>query len=165
MTLDDAEAIGHVHVRAWQAAYAGVMPHDFLAGLQPTQRADWWRSHLAGAPPDRPTLVAVDDGRPVGFVHYGPARGDEALGEIYAVNIDPSAFGRGVGQALFAAAVAALVEAGFGDLVLWVAGENARARRFYERNGWRPDGAEQHGDFGGATVVELRYRTSSLPEP
>ncbi len=33
----DAAALGRVHVRAWQAAYPGVMPDDFLDGLDPVQ--------------------------------------------------------------------------------------------------------------------------------
>ena len=32
---DDAMAVARVHVRAWQAAYHGLMPEDYLAGLRP----------------------------------------------------------------------------------------------------------------------------------
>jgi len=38
-------------------------------------------------------------------------------------------------------AVAALREAGVETARLWVLEENARARRFYEKRGWRPDGS------------------------
>jgi ribosomal protein S18 acetylase RimI-like enzyme len=88
------------------------------------------------------------------------ARNDqERRGEVYAINVDPDWIGRGVGQPLFSAAVAALRDMGFTSLVLWVVRENARARHFYERNGWVADGAEQEAEFGDATVVELRYRS------
>ena len=34
---------------------------------------------------------------------------------------------------------------------------NARARRFYERAGWRPDGALQEEELDGAVLREVRY--------
>jgi hypothetical protein len=38
-TVADATAIGEVHVRSWQAAYAGLIPADFLARLSAESRA------------------------------------------------------------------------------------------------------------------------------
>ena len=40
---------------------------------------------------------------------------------------------------------------------LWVARDNPRARRFYEREGWMADQLEQTDRIGGADVVEVRY--------
>ena len=37
---------------------------------------------------------------------------------------------------------------------------NARARRFYELAGWRPDGAVKTQDRFGVEAEELRYRSS-----
>ena len=45
-----------------------------------------------------------------------------------------------------------------GELHLWVVEGNARARRFYEREGWAPDGAAKEDEFGGQVVREVRYR-------
>ena len=44
------------------------------------------------------------------------------------------------------------------EAVLWVVAGNGRARRFYEREGWRPDGADVTDDARGFPVTELRYR-------
>jgi len=41
-TVDDAPALGRVHVRAWQAAYRGQMPDDYLEGLRAEERAAGW---------------------------------------------------------------------------------------------------------------------------
>lgn len=40
---------------------------------------------------------------------------------------------------------------------LWVLKHNARARRFYERAGFAPDGAEEAEEIAGARVPEVRY--------
>jgi hypothetical protein len=49
-TVQDAPALGRLHVRAWQAAYRGQMPDDYLDGLRPEERAAGWeRSYAATA--------------------------------------------------------------------------------------------------------------------
>ena len=35
----DELRVAEVHVRSWQEAYAGLMPAEFLAGLDPRDRA------------------------------------------------------------------------------------------------------------------------------
>jgi GNAT superfamily N-acetyltransferase len=63
-----------------------------------------------------------------------------------------------VGRALIAAAVDCLREHGFRSVTLWVLRDNERARLFYERAGWSPDGASKDDVVAGATVTEVRYR-------
>ena len=41
-TVADAPAMGRLVVRAWQAAYRGHMPDDYLDGLRPEDRAAYW---------------------------------------------------------------------------------------------------------------------------
>jgi GNAT superfamily N-acetyltransferase len=165
MEAADTDAVGQVHARAWQATYADVMPASFLDAIDPGARAEQWRVTVERRLPLHAQLVAAVDGEPVGFAAVGLARNDsQRRGEVYAINVDPDWIGRGVGQPLFSAANATLRGMGFTALVLWVVRENARARRFYERNDWAADGGEQHVEFGGARVVELRYRSPSLPD-
>ena len=158
---DDADALGRVHVRAWQAAYGDVMPSDFLAGLRATDRAEMWRRQLIGPPSPRRLDVLVVDGELVGFAAYGPeatgAKGDE-LGELYAINLDPLVWGRGLGRTLLGHVTIALGSLGYRQAVLWVVAQNARACALYESCGWNADGPERHADVLGAAVEEVRYR-------
>ena len=158
--VDDAEPFGSVRVRAWQAAYRGIMPDEFLDALDGPAWAARWRDHFGEGGRGRIDLAAVVDGHIVGAVSVGPDRDESGIGELWAINLDPDVFGTGVGQALFVAGVDALRGLGFAEAVLWVVRENVRARRFYERNGWSADGTEKAVDFGGAPVVELRYAAS-----
>ena len=59
------------------------------------------------------------------------------------------------------AAVRALSER-WDEAMLWVATENPRARRFYERCGWIVDGERVDESIPGASVAETRYRLSGL---
>jgi hypothetical protein len=43
----DADAMGLLHVRAWQSAYRGVMPDAYLDGLEPEERVAMWRGRIS----------------------------------------------------------------------------------------------------------------------
>ncbi len=157
---DDVEAIARVHVDAWRAAYRAMLSQAFLDDLDVAERVHMWRGVLDGDDLQRP-LVAEVDGNLTGFAAIGPCRpgdGDECTGEVYAINIAAAAWGRGVGHALFAAAIDLLRERGFSVAVLWVARDNHRARRFYERHGWAEDGEHRVDRIGGVDLPVVRYR-------
>ena len=158
----DTAAMAALHVHAWRAAYAGVMPADFLASLTIAEREAMWRRSVTEpelAPSERVILVVAEGPQVLGFCAAGHARGDDelGLGELYALNVDPPAWGLGADRALLAAA-AAWLDARFRVSILWVADENPRARRLYERAGWSPDGGGKTEDFGGTGVKHCRYR-------
>ncbi|MFG2054984.1 GNAT family N-acetyltransferase [Micromonospora sp. NPDC048930] len=168
---DDAEAVARVHVHSWQAGYAGIMPDEVLGRLNPAAWAQR-RRDLGTADPEHPftTLLAEAGGTLAGFTTFGPYRNnqdrgdlDPAYGEILAIYLEPAWWGSGAGRALLAAARAGLAERGWTEYRLWVLADNARARRFYERAGLSPDGAEStypvplSGGRDPVPLRELRY--------
>lgn len=160
-TIDEAFAIAVVHVRSWQAAYPGLVPQDYLDNLRAEDRAEAWERAVG---PERwpAVLVADDGGRLAGFVCIGPCRDDdldsESVGEVQAIYLDPDDFGTGVGDALMAGALSELAGAGFTEASLWVLSTNERAKRFYRRLGWTPDGVDKVHDWIDFTAVDHRYR-------
>jgi GNAT superfamily N-acetyltransferase len=154
-----------LHVRAWRATYAGILSDAFLAGLTVEEREARWRHSVTDperAPAERVILVAEVGGVLSGFAAAGHARGDDefGMGELYAINVDPPAWGQGAGRALLAAATAWL-DARFATSILWVVDRNSRARALYERAGWAPDGATKIEVYDGASVDNLRYRRAA----
>jgi GNAT superfamily N-acetyltransferase len=170
----DAAALAAVHVRTWQAAYAGLLPQDYLDALHPSQREPGWQRWLSEIKPPAAILVwtaetktaaetkAETDTGPAGFVAVTPSRDPDAdpgeTGEITAIYLLPSCQGRGAGRELMAAAVDHLTVSGFRQATLWVLDSNVRARRFYEAAGWRPDGAAKVDESRGIRLDEVRYR-------
>ena len=163
-TVTDATAMGRLHVRAWQAAYRGHMPDDYLDGLRAEDRAAGWERVLGLERAQGAVLVAERAGEVVGFANLGPAQDPEGAGELYAINVDPDHWGGGAGRALLGAAQAELDRMGFAESVLWVLPGNARARRFYEIAGWVADGASRTAEVFGVMVPEVRYRRRSTSE-
>ena len=162
--IPDAPAIGRVHVRAWQAAYRGHMPDDYLDGLRAEDRAAYWERALRRDDLRGTILVVEGGGEVVGFAAVGPSPDPQGVGELYAINLDPDHWGTGTGRALLEEAQAELARLGFGETVLWVLTGNARARRFYEIAGWVADSSERTSEDFGVTVPEVRYRRRSTSE-
>jgi GNAT superfamily N-acetyltransferase len=77
-------------------------------------------------------------------------------GELYTLYVAQAHWSTGVGRGLTDAALDGLRAAGYRRVVLWTLTENARARRFYDKAGFAPDGATNTlADLGN--VEELRY--------
>ena len=70
-------------------------------------------------------------------VHAPGDAGDEAVGEIYVLGIDPAAQGLGLGRALTDLGLAHLRARGLGEVLLYVEEDNATAVRLYEGRGFR----------------------------
>ena len=72
--------------------------------------------------------------------------------EIVAIHSLPESWGTGLGHAMLEEA---LNQIGNQPVYLWAFKENKRARRFYEKHGFRWDGSERVSEFDGA--MEVRY--------
>jgi GNAT superfamily N-acetyltransferase len=87
---------------------------------------------------------------------------DGSVAELYALYVRPAWWSTGTGRALMERVLARTSAAGFLSISLWVLQDNRRARRFYERAGFAPDGATNVLDRLGC-VTELRYRRTLIP--
>ncbi|WP_305782801.1 GNAT family N-acetyltransferase [Symbioplanes lichenis] len=143
MADDEIEATCEMHARTWQVAYAGIVPDDYLAAMDPVQMAARRREHLY------PTLLALRDGVIVGNSSY------KDDGELLSLYVDESEWGKGTGKALFDAVAREMTC----TMRLWVLEDNVRARRFYERQGMTHDGESDFWTPHGTAVRlrELRY--------
>jgi ribosomal protein S18 acetylase RimI-like enzyme len=145
-TLEDAERIAQIWHAGWRDGHLGHVPEALL----PHRRLEHFRERV---PPRIPaTTVAVTDGELVGFVTIHDA-------EVEQLFVDAKARGRGIADALLRHAEERIA-ARFETAWLAVVEGNRRARRFYERCGWRDIGgfdyqAEIEG--GRLAVPSRRY--------
>jgi ribosomal protein S18 acetylase RimI-like enzyme len=155
---DDAEAVERVRLAGWQTAYRGAIPDSYLDAM--VVNAGRRRAHLAGPPDGFIAGVAVAGDAVIGWVSAGPCRDEDrrepGQGEVFACYVHPDWWRHGAGRLLMEHALAALHEAGRDDVTLWVLEANDRARRFYDRFGFVPDGERMLRDFG-ESVAEVRY--------
>jgi len=121
----DAEALFAIQKVASVAGLAHVFPPERYAYPDDEIRARW--REVGGR-----VFLAERDGRAVGLA----AVDDCWLNGLYVV---PDEWGGGVAVALHDVAVAEIA-AQHDEAKLWCLEENHRARRFYERRGWRRNG-------------------------
>ena len=162
VALEDVAAVCAVRRRSWIAAYTGLMPQGVIDAID--LGVSWmnWTTWVR-VPPTADTrfTAAGPPGGVCGFSVISACRDEGAaddVGEVRLLYADPTAWDRGVGSALLRHAVDTLRSTGFDELRLWTLRDNGRARAFYERMGWTPDGAEQVSDHPQGSYVETRYR-------
>ncbi len=160
---EDAAAIARVHVETWRAAYAGLVPGDYLVGMSEQGQAFGWQKAVARRGRFETILVAEAVGGPlVGFGNAGVARhGTLSYGaEVYTLYVAVDWQGRGIGRRLLGELFQALVRNGFNDAFLWVLASNP-TRFFYEAMGGVRT-AERQESFAGTKLDETAYAWPDL---
>jgi ribosomal protein S18 acetylase RimI-like enzyme len=157
--LRDACAIATIQVRASLIAYKGIFSSPSPT-LTIERRRLVWRDIIATAHGQQRVLVAEQSDEICGYAHFGPTRdaGEDPMstGELYSLYVAPERWRQGIGGRLLVDSMHTLGRGGFDACTLWVLALNDLARRFYQRHGWRFDGAKKPADQG---VLEVRYRT------
>lgn len=160
-TPADARGIAGTHVAAWKIGYRELLPQAVLDAQSIEEREATWLGFLTDDANDVRTLVAEDSGDITGFISIiGVARDEDArpgTAEIPALYVHPLRWRNGIGLELMLVALSALRAADVIDVTLWVIEDNERARAFYARCGFTPDGARKRNQFG---VTEVRLRLS-----
>jgi GNAT superfamily N-acetyltransferase len=156
-TPRDAPEIVDLQIAAWRAAFVPLLPLDFQ--IPPREQFLIMGERAQGEAGVERTVAELD-GRLAGFCTHGPSRDAGAppeVGELRAIFVHPDRWRAGVGTALVDNALDSLRRAGFSEVIVWSFRDNAPANRFYERHGFRPDGAAETRELFGDAVV-IRYR-------
>jgi GNAT superfamily N-acetyltransferase len=175
--LHDVDELARINIDTWRAAYGGIVPQARLDRMDMETYRQRWLETVSGARSGVACFVADIDGRPVGYAVGGPYRPQEnagpedvtGLGELYAIYVDPARQRYGAGSAVHEVLLRWLREQGYVEAALWVLVSNTAGRRWYERRGWREDGALTLWSAGDRELPELRmrrgldHRSSSVP--
>ncbi|MDR0880134.1 MAG: GNAT family N-acetyltransferase [Clostridioides sp.] len=130
---DDLDAIGNIYADSWKYAYKGIVPQEYLDTLSGSR----WKEFLTNSNGD--SIVVIDNGKYIGTAAISESRDEDmpGWGEINTIYLLPEYFGKGYSKPLFEYAINELLKKGFKDIYLWVFDKNARARGFYEKNGFQ----------------------------
>jgi GNAT superfamily N-acetyltransferase len=147
-TTADLDELAGCQTACWRETFSAVVPREQLyePRFEQARRQEWVDRLAAG----RTVWLAVLDGKIVGFACGGPSRDAEPATplELYTLYLRNFLHGDGTADRLLAAAI------GDAAASLWVWEGNARARAYYARRGFVPDGARSEWP-GGAAMVRL----------
>lgn len=143
----DAAVVAEIWHDSWLDGHLGHVPDELVAVRTPGSFGPRAADRIAH------TMVATDGGAIVGFV---TVVGDE----VEQVFVAAGHRGTGVAAALLDAGERRVAANGCGRAWLAVATGNARARRFYERQGWADEGPFDYAaetEAGSIAVPCHRY--------
>jgi GNAT superfamily N-acetyltransferase len=110
------------------------------------------------ADPDCLCLLAEAGGAQAGHVAYAAAREEAGVAHIWMLFVRRAWWGTGVAADLLARSVAAATTEGYTGMRLHTPAEHARARAFYEREGWNAAGPPFYEPMLGLELVTYRLR-------
>ena len=150
----DVDAIRAVASRTWLHTYGGVIAEDAISDvLDRSYTRDAVRHYLETR--GMSLHVAELDSTVVGFVTHCST--SESVHDVFAIYVDPTVQGGGVGWALWKAVLQTARDSGTTAIELWVLEQNPVSRNWYERQGGVIVG-RQVRSFSDGPQTELRYR-------
>jgi len=161
---NDIPALAALHCQGWIDSYQGLIPQDYLDGLNAEEFSEKWQKWMADD--ISTTLIAEgEDGKSAGFCMFGPLRtpvpGQSAIrpiysAEIYAIYLGKDHWGKGLAQEFFQESAKTLKEQKHYSMALWVVGGNKRACKFYDKMGGQRIG-KKVVEIGGRNVKEACF--------
>lgn len=155
---DDRLAISHVYEESWKYAYKGIIPQEYLDDIPKGNWVDYIDKQQQN------TLVLIKENTIIGTASYCKSRYSDMLGfgEIVSIYLLPEYIGKGLGNRLLSESIKELESLGFSNIFLWVLEENYRARKFYEKNGFKPSNTYLEDNIGGKDLREIQYEYHKL---
>jgi GNAT superfamily N-acetyltransferase len=149
---DDAETISET----LQIGFDGYRAFAPPGWLPPDARSDGEIARVRArlAEPTTWAMIAEDGALVAGHAGYVPQAGAPGSAHLWQLFVRPPWWGSGVAVALLDAALAAAVAEGYRRMRFFTPREQARARAFYERQGFRHTGWEGFEEAIGLVLVE-----------
>jgi ribosomal protein S18 acetylase RimI-like enzyme len=162
-TVDDAEALAHVHEATWRETYVGLLSDQMLDALTAGAREAVWRRILSGPTDDHLSTVYVAErgGAVVAFSSCGEQRDLQFAaqgypGEFTSVYVLKTDQRQGLGTGLMKIMMKDLTERGLVGFTLWMPRDNIPARSLYEQLGGKLIG-HREVPRGNGTLQEVAY--------
>lgn len=142
--LEDMKLLGHIMAVSFHSAFAEFVSPQTLDACAQEKNCIALLEHVF-QDSNMHFLVGMNSGMLVW-------QKEETAAQIVAIHSLPESWGTGLGHAML---TEALRQIGNQPVYLWAFKANKRARRFYEKHGFRWDGSERISEFDGA--AEVRY--------
>jgi GNAT superfamily N-acetyltransferase len=154
----DAERLGRMHYASCHEAYSSFLPSEFWGEATEQRWIGSWVKDLQSPQRESVTWIALRDGEILGFATVGPTRQNPTVStpardrELWSIYVRADEYGSGLADQLLETVLPRQAPA-----ELWVFEANDRARRFYSRRGFEPDGGRHifGPEFGHQAEIRM----------
>ncbi len=164
--LNDADILGRILSESSIAGFKELIPCDTLNDIFSIERrTNRFNCELNKGSPK--TALIFEKNEPAGFISFGACRygnHDNSWIEIWRVYLIPKYWGSGAAKELMEWAINEILKENFLNIELWVLENNIRAKKFYEKMGFKHDNTFQITNMG-IELKELRYISGCLFAP
>lgn len=157
-TIEDTVRTAEIHVYGWRNAYAGIIPDEELYNNRNVEKAIISHKNIIENNPE--IFDIYDDGIVKGIILHSDSRdeGSEDCYELFAIYVEPSFIGNGIGTKLLSYVERRGREKAKRKIVLWVLENNKKGIEFYKKNGYLFDGSTKY-------VKEWDQKETRLSKP
>ena len=153
---DDFASVAEMHYPVWRQSWSGILAPPLLDLLGPPKR---WVAEIYPQTLSRrgwSMWIAESGGQTLGVTIFGPDTAAPDDLQIDALYIAGQSQRHGIGGLLLDKALSAHPS---GDVILWCAEKNGKARRFYEKKNFEVDGRTMDWEpLPGIHVAHIGYR-------
>lgn len=153
--LADAAKCADIHMRSWVLAYKDSVPEDIIDSHN-ARRPAMWKELLANNTDVH--YVALLDDTIIGIITINPSYDTDLPKTVYELSglyLDPDFVGKGFGRLIMDWIKNEISSRGYKAISLWVLDRNFRARAFYDKCGFKPDGKSKESGIGD--TLKERY--------
>ncbi len=156
----DSVSASRIFALSWKTAYRGIFSDALLSEIELTDWVETFNSNYAAG--RFQVAILTINGEDVAACGFGPSRNydDTAWGEVTSFYALPETWGTGYNSYLMQFALNKLAKAGHTYAHVWVLKNNPRAKHFYEKCGFKPNGKELAFLHKGEHAVEIELITS-----
>ncbi len=159
----DAPEFAAILRKSWIFAYSPYVPMEIIEQRN-AHREEMWEIFLKANFDTH--YAAVSGGKIIGILSINPPRDQDLPATVYELTglyLDPDFIGKGLGQKTMDWVKKEIIARGYRTISLWVLAQNSRAKTFYEKNGFQPDGTVKASGLGN--LLEERYLCYIQREP
>ncbi len=152
----DMRALAKIQVDSWSVAFKDILSKKTLEKYQDVEEFTNFFESVFDSKKGTFYIAYLDE-KPCGEVFWCDSDEEDNLDcvEVVAFHSLKETWGKGVGKAMMDRTLQDILKSGKYKAYLWVFKDNYRARKFYEKCGFKSDGVERISDLDGA--LEVRY--------
>lgn len=153
---NDAKSLAYIQTESWKSAFQYILSEDDLLKYTSLEKTKAMYGRVLQNPVFR-VLVEEVGGKPHCMAAWGPNRTglEEYVAELICIHSLPDKWHQGYGSKMMHRVFSDIREAGFSEVMLWVFEQNVRARKFYEKHGFRLT-AQTQNNFGAVEIMYIK---------